>query len=289
VPEMPEVQAHAERLTDSFAGRCLKAFRPLTFTALKTATPLPDEAYGRPLQLVGRRGKFLLVTFEPVTFVIHLMQGGRLLVDEKHSVKPRGGQARFLFEHQPNDPPGADPPALLLTEQGTERRAGVWCVSTTVALKSRPLDSLGPEADSIEPDALARLFEARPNTRVHGFLRDQHAVAGIGRRLANEVCHRAKVSPFAMTRKLGIDGATAIVAAIRESVGEGLAEERQRADMSSSKDRSSRVHGRTGEACPVCGDTIHAVEYASYTVNYCPTCQTGGKLLADNTTSKFLK
>jgi len=286
VPEMPEVQAHAERLTDVFAGRRLQAFRPLTFTALKTAAPPPEQAYGLPLQRVGRRGKYLLVTFEPVTFVVHLMQGGRLLVDEKLSAKPRGGQARFVFEP---DESTASTPALLLTEQGTERRAGVWCVSTATALATPPLDSLGPEADSIDADALAARFAARPNTRIHGFLRDQHAVAGIGRRLANEVCHRARMSPFAMTRKLGRAGAAAIVTAIGECVAESLAEERQRPDMSSSKDRTSGVHGRTGEACAVCGDTVRAVEYSSYTVNYCPTCQTGGKLLADNTTSKFLK
>ena len=288
MPEMPEVQAHAERLTDAFGGRRLKSFRPLTFTALKTATPLPDEAYGLSLQHVGRRGKFLLVTFEPVTFVVHLMQGGRLLVDTKQSSKPRGGQARFLFERNPDDPPG-DPPALLLTEQGTERRAGVWCLATASALSTPPLASLGPEAATIDAAGLKARFAVMPNTRIHGFLRDQHAVAGIGRRLANEVCHRAKVSPFAMTRKLDADMAATIVAAIQECVAEGLAEERQRPDMSSSKDRTSRVHSRTGEPCPVCGDTVRAVEYASYTVNYCPTCQTNGKLLADNTTSKFLK
>jgi formamidopyrimidine-DNA glycosylase len=292
MPEMPEVQAHAERLTKDFAGRRLKGFRPLTFTALKTATPVPESAYGLPLDHVGRRGKFLLVTFAPVTFVIHLMQGGRLLVDIKQSNKPRGGQARFLFERRPED--AQDPPGLLLTEQGTERRAGVWCVPTAKALTTPPLASLGPEAFTIEKgaigaEALAKRFAAMPNTRIHGFLRDQHAVAGIGRRLANEVCHRAKLSPFAMTRKLGADGAAAIAAAIDECVTEGLADERARPDMSSSKDRPSHVHSRTGAACPVCGDTIRAVEYASYTVNYCPTCQTNGKLLADNTTSKFLK
>ena len=292
MPEMPEVQAHAERLTAEFGGRRLKAFRPLTFTALKTASPAPESAYGQPLDRVGRRGKFLLVTFESVTFVVHLMQGGRLLVDTKHSVKPRGGQARFLFERQPEDT--LDPPGLLLTEQGTERRAGVWCVPTAAALATPPLDTLGPEAYTVDSgpitvDEFAARVQAMSNTRIHGFLRDQHAVAGIGRRLANEVCHRAKLSPFAMTRKLNRDDLAAIVAAIGECVLEGLAEERTREDMSSSKERPSHVHGRAGEACPVCGDTIRAVEYASYTVNYCPTCQTGGKILADNVTSKFLK
>ena len=125
--------------------------------------------------------------------------------------------------------------------------------------------------------------------RLHGFLRDQRSIAGLGRRLANEVCHRAQLSPFAMTGKLGLAGATTVVAAIRESVAEGLAYERTRDDMSASKDRPGRVHGRAGEPCPVCGDTVRAVEYSGYTVNYCPTCQTGGKLLADNTTSRFLK
>ena len=125
--------------------------------------------------------------------------------------------------------------------------------------------------------------------RLHGFLRDQRCLAGIGRRLANEVCHRARLSPFAMTGKLGLDEATAVVTAIREAVAEGLEYERSRDDMSSSKERPGRVHHRAGEPCPVCGDTVRAVEYSGYTVNYCPTCQTGGKVLADNVTSRFLK
>jgi formamidopyrimidine-DNA glycosylase len=125
--------------------------------------------------------------------------------------------------------------------------------------------------------------------RLHGFLRDQRQVAGIGRRLANEVLHRAKLSPFVMTAKLSEADAGAVVTAIRDAVAEGLEYERGRDDMSSSKDRPGRVHGRTGEPCPVCGDTVRAVSYSGYTVNYCPSCQTGGKVLADNTTSKFLK
>jgi formamidopyrimidine-DNA glycosylase len=280
MPELPEVQAHAERLSAWHAGRPLARFVPLTFTALKTVTPSPDEAKGMPLQEVGRRGKYLLVRFEPLTFVVHLMQGGRLSEDAKQSMKPRGGQARFVFDD--------DGPALLLTEQGTERKAGVWCVSPGEELTSPPLDRLGPEADRIEPDELAARFSER-SVRLHGFLRDQRSIAGLGRRLANEVCHRAKLSPFAMTGKLGLDGATTVVSAIREAVAEGLEYERGRDDMSSSKDRPGRVHHRAGEPCPVCGDTIRAVEYSGYTVNYCPTCQTGGKVLADNVTSKFLK
>lgn len=280
MPEMPEVQAHAERLSADFAGRVLQRFVPLTFTALKTAVPAPADAVGQPLIDVGRRGKYLLLRFEPVTFVVHLMQGGRLLVDVKQSAKPRGGQARWLFE--------GDGPALLLTEQGTERKAGVWCVPTAAVATSPPLSGLGPEAATIEPAELAARF-ADHNMRVHGFLRDQKEVAGIGRRLANEVLHRARLSPFAMTGKLGPEGAAAVVEGIRDAIEEGLEYERGRDDMSSSKDRPGRVHGRAGEACPVCGDTVRAVEYSGYTVNYCPHCQTAGKILADNTTSKFLK
>ena len=283
MPELPEVQAHAERLTEQFAGAVLTRFVPLNFTALKTAVPPPAEAYGHPLRDVGRRGKYLLLRFEPVTFIVHLMQGGRLLVDQKQSTKPRNGQARFVFD--------GPLPALLLTEAGTERRAGVWCVPTAPdggVPDGPPLDKLGPEALDVTPEQLAESFAAH-NMRIHGYLRDQHMIAGLGRMLANEVCHRAKISPFAMTGKLGAGGAATIVEAIHEAVDEGLAYERTRSDMSSSADRPGRVHNRVGEACPVCGDTIRSVSYSGYTVAYCPTCQTGGKVLADNTTSRFLK
>ena len=279
MPELPEVHAHAERLADQFAGRVLVRFRPLKFTALRTALPAPDEAYGQPLLGVGRRGKYILLEFESVQFAVHLMQGGRLLVDEKQSAKPRGGQARFVFD---------DGPALLLTEQGTERRAGVWCLPHDSAFDSPPLDVLGPDADTVTADQMAELF-AMKNQRIHGFLRDQRSIAGIGRRMSNEICHRARISPFAMTGRLGRDGAAKVVDAIRATIDEGLSYERTRTDMSSSKDRPSDVHTRTGDPCPVCGDEIRAVEYSGYTVNYCATCQTGGKVLADNTTSRFLR
>lgn len=280
MPELPEVQAHAERLAEGFTGAVLVRFVPIKFTALKTAVPSPDEAYGSPMLGVGRRGKYLLLEFESVQFAVHLMQGGRLLPDTKQSAKPRGGQARFVFD--------GDSPALLLTEAGTERRAGVWCLPAATALTSPPLDVLGPDADQVTPEQMVELLAAK-NQRVHGFLRDQRAIAGLGRRLSNEICHHARLSPFAMTRKLGPEGASRLVDAIRDTIDEGLAHERGREDMSASKDRPSGVHQRTGEPCPVCGDTIRAVEYSGYTVNYCATCQTGGKVLADNTTSKFLK
>jgi len=285
MPEMPEIQAHAERLTESFSGRVLDHFKPFNFTALKTAVPPADAAYGSSLLKVGRRGKYLLVEFEPITFVVHLMQGGRLVPDAKLSAKPRGGQARFSFAPSESDD---DVGALLLTEQGKERRAGVWCLPSSSVLESPPLDKLGPEAAGITAAGLTELF-AKKSMRVHGFLRDQRMISGIGRRLANEVCHSARISPFATTKQLGESGAALIADAIEACIADSLDYERGRPDMSSSKDRVSAVHRRTGEPCPVCGDSVRSVEYSGYTVNYCPTCQTSGKVLADNTTSKFLK
>jgi formamidopyrimidine-DNA glycosylase len=273
MPELPELQAHAERLTDGWGGNVLRKFTPLSFTAMKTAVPPARDALDHPLVNVGRRGKYLLLDFEALTFAVHLMQGGRLKPDPKQAAKARGGIARWVFD---------DRSALMLTEAGKEHRAGVW---TDPELATA---GLGPEADQLTAPDLAKLF-GEHSMRVHKFLRDQGCIAGLGRRLANEVCHRAKVSPFASTTKLGEEGAAAIVTAIRECVDESLAYERTRADMSSSADRPGGVHHRTGQPCPVCGDMVREVSYSAYTVNYCPTCQTGGKVLADNTTSKFLK
>jgi formamidopyrimidine-DNA glycosylase len=278
VPELPEIQAHAERLTAEFGGRVLSRFQPITFTALKTATPAPAEAVGRGLDGVGRRGKFLLLAFGDLTFVVHLMQGGRLVPDEKQSAKPRNGQARWTFE---------DGSALLLTEAGKERKAGVWMVESD-PLGQEPLSDLGVDADRVTRDELAALL-AGTNVRLHGFLRDQHGVAGIGRMLANEICHRAKLSPFATCSKLDDDQVGRLFDALRGCIADALAHERTLDAMSKSADRPGSVHRRKGATCPVCGDTVRAVEYSAYEVDYCPTCQTSGKVLADNTTSKFLK
>ncbi len=281
MPELPEVQAHAERLTDDFGGVELAKFRAITFTALKTFSPAPESLQGLALDRVGRRGKYLLLEFEPASFVVHLMQGGRLRPDEKQAAKPRGGQARWTF---------ADGRALLLTEAGTERKAGVWVVAGDEAevMGAPPLDGLGPEADAADRDTVAKLL-VEHSMRLHGWLRDQRILAGMGRRLANEVCHRAELSPFATTGKLDDDAVDRLHTAIGACIAESLAVERQRGDMSSSKERPGAVHHREGQACPTCGDAVRAVDYSRYTVNYCPTCQTGGKVLADNTTSRFLK
>lgn len=280
MPELPELEAHAERLDARYAGAALERFTPLTFTALKTAVPPASDAHGHGLVFVTRRGKHLLLDFGELTFVVHLMQGGRLKEEAagKQPAKPKTGVARWTF---------SDGRSLLLTEAGSERRAGVWAVGGDPETKP-PLEGLGPEADNVDPVLLLKLLHEHP-MRLHGWLRDQRIIAGLGRRLANEVCHRARISPFASTGKLTADDAAAIVEAIQACINESLAYERGRDDMSSSADRPGSVHHREGESCPVCGDTVRAVEYRSYTVDYCPTCQTSGRILADNTTSKFLK
>ena len=142
-----------------------------------------------------QRGKYILLDFAPITFVIHLMQGGRLRVDEKQAAKVRGGLARIRF---------ADGRALLLTEAGTDHKAGVW-VRDGDALTQDPLDRLGPDADSVTADELAQRLRETNSMRLHGWLREQAPLAGLGRRLANEICWQARISPFANTRKLGSD------------------------------------------------------------------------------------
>lgn len=286
MPELPEVAAHAERLSAAFAGTSLAGFQPLHPAALKTFDPRPAAATGRVLASVGHRGKYLLLRFDPsggegncrLTFVVHLMQAGRLHTDTRKAPKPRGGMARWTF---------SDGAALLLTEAGTERRAGVWLVAGDPA-EVEPLARLGPDADTIGRDELARRL-AGASERVHGFLRDQSHLAGIGRLLANEVLHSAGISPFANASRLDDDAVDRLHAAIGQSIERGLAAERMLDDMGRSADRPNDVHHRVGQECPACGDTVRAVEYRRYRVAYCPACQTGGKALADNTTSRFLK
>ncbi len=320
VPELPEIVAHAERLSELLAGSVLADFRALHPAALKTFDPRPAVAVGRELRKVAHRGKYLLLDFsvasdpdaDPtdgdvtdgdaidgdspggasggahstevsanpgrLTFVVHLMQGGRLRPDAKQAPKPRGGMARWRFN---------DSTALLLTEAGREHRAGVWLVAGDPLL-TQPLSRLGTDADCVSRGELTRQLAAG-SERVHGFLRDQSHIAGIGRLLANEILHAARISPFAITSKLDAAAVGRLHEAIYSAVARGLAAERALDQMGRSADRPNDVHHRVGQPCPSCDDTIRSVEYRRYRVAYCPRCQTGGKVLADNTTSRFLK
>jgi len=284
MPEMPEVQAHAERMTAALGGATLQRFELLNFAALKTYDPPADGAKGMRLDRVERRGKYLLLRFDgDLTHVVHLMQGGRLRLDPKVSKKPKLGLARWTFTGTAS---GVDE-AWLLTEAGTERKAGVWAVQGD-PLPQPPLDDLGPEADRLSRDELAERLAGR-SRRLHGLLRDQDVLAGLGRMLTNEILYEAALSPFANAAKLTDDEITRLHTALGEVVARATAHERTLTDIGKSVDRPSKVHNRAGEPCLDCDDTIRTVTYRQYTVYYCPTRQTEGKILADNTTSKFLK
>ncbi len=283
MPEMPEVQAHAERLTEAIAGRTLAKFELLNFAALKTFDPPADGAVGSNLSRVGRRAKYLLLEFDNGhTHVVHLMQGGRLRHDPKRSKKPRLGLARWIF----TDDHGTET-AWILTEAGTERKAGVW-VTEGETPDRPPFDGLGPAAESLTRDELAEVVGGH-SKRLHGILRNQRVVSGLGRMLANEICYEAGISPFANGAKLDDGQIDRLHAAIGSVIASAVDHERTLDDIGKSADRPSKVHNRSGEPCVDCSDTIRTVEYRRYTVYYCPTAQTDGKILADNTTSKFLK
>ncbi len=286
MPEIPEVQAHCERMTDALAGWSLKRFEPLNFAVLKTFNPPPDGAVDRRLVAVRRRAKYLLLEFDnDHRHVVHLMQGGRLRPDEKRSRKPKFGLARWTFADETGG--GREDQAWLLTEAGSERKAGVWVVDGD-PLGVEPLDRLGPEATELDRDQLAALLRGH-SRRIHGLLREQPVIAGLGRMLANEICYAAKLSPFANAAKLDDDEIERLHDAIGSVVAAATDHERTLDDIGKSADRPSKVHNRSGEPCQGCDDTVRTVEYRRYTVYYCPTEQTGGKILADNTTSKFLK
>lgn len=279
MPELPEVRIHAERLQETYGGAELTGFTALSFTALKTFSPPPEAAIGERLATVTTRGKYLLLDFGSAAFIVHLMQGGRLTPDPKLSKKPRGGLCRWSFD---------DRDALLFTEAGTEHKAGVWVVAPPV-LDAEPLAHLGPEADALTPAQLDDILDDAKGARLHGVLRDQHRLAGLGRRLANEICWTARLSPFAACNKIDADGRARLAAAIVACVAESVDDERTRDHMVKSAQRLAHVHHRKGDPCDRCGDVIREVSYNAYQVDYCASCQTGGKILADNTTSKFLK
>lgn len=290
MPEMPEVQAHAERLTKALAGRELAKFELLNFAALKTFNPPADAAVGHKLVKVGRRAKYLLAEFDNgQTHVVHLMQGGRLRPDPKRSRKPKLGLARWVFAAD-NGGDGGEPrdeEAWMLTEAGTERKAGVWAVEGD-PVEQDPLLGLGPDAESLDRAGLQEILAAN-SKRLHGLLRSQRIIAGLGRMLANEICYEAGLSPFANASKLNDEQVDRLHRAMGVVITRATDHERTLHDIGKSIDRPSKVHNRSGEPCLDCDDTIRTVEYRRYTVYYCPTAQTDGKLLADNTTSKFLK
>jgi formamidopyrimidine-DNA glycosylase len=277
VPELPEVQALAERLTDAVGGSDFGAADVLQFSSLKTVTPRASELVGRRLERVGRRGKYLVFELGGPRILVHLSQSGRIDVeDPPKSTKPRGAVVRFRFD---------DRPALLVKEFGRERKAGWWVLAEG---DEGPLGKLGPEPDSAEFQRL--VLEGDDGRRVHTILRDQRTVAGIGRGYSDDILHRAKLSPYESLRSLDRDKRTALFEAVGGVLSGALEAERRRSGGLPTKIGDHfTVHGRYGEPCPVCGDDLRRVSYESHEVTYCPTCQTGGKVLADRRLSRLIR
>jgi formamidopyrimidine-DNA glycosylase len=277
VPELPEVQALAERLDVAVAGTELSAFDLLQFSSLKTVSPRPAELVGRTLGQVGRRGKYLVFVFGGPRVLVHLSQGGRLDVeDPPKATKPRGAVARLRFE-------GA--PSLLVKEFGRERKAGVWLLAEG---DDGPLGGLGPEPDDPEFEELVlRGTDAR---RVHTILRDQRTVAGVGRGYSDDILHHARLSPMATLAKLADAQRRSLLEAVGAILADALDVERRRiGGLPTKLGDHFTVHGRAGSPCPRCGQDLRRISYGSHEVVYCPACQTGGKVLADRRLSRLVR
>ena len=277
MPELPEVQALAERLTDAVGGAAFAGAVPLQFSALKTVVPAPESLGGVTLERVGRRGKFLVFEFGGPRMLVHLSQGGRIDVeDPPKQTKPRGSVVRFRF---------AERPSVLVKEFGTERKAGWWVLA---AGDEGPLQKLGPEPDSDEFAALIRAGDDK--RRLHTILRDQRTVAGIGRGYSDDILHRARVSPYASLASMSEADRERVLDAVSEIMTEGLAAERKRSGGLPTKIGDHfTVHGKFGFPCPRCGADLRRVSYESHEVTYCPDCQTGGKVLADRRLSRLVR
>lgn len=279
MPELPQMQALAERLDAVLVGRSLAGFDALSFSSLKTVVPGPEALVGPEVERVTRRAKYLIVEFGGAgRLMIHLSQAGRLdIEDPPKRTKPRGSVVRIRV---------ADGPALLLREFGTERKAAWWVLA---AGDDGPLVGLGPEPDS---DAYAELIRTGADRRrVHTLLRDQRTVAGIGRGYSDDILWRAELSPYASLASLDTDERERLLVATREVLAEGLELERARTGgLSANKlGEHFEIHGRHGDPCPRCATVMQRISYERYEVTYCPVCQTEGKTLADRRRSRLLK
>jgi formamidopyrimidine-DNA glycosylase len=277
MPELPEVQALAERLHSALRGAVLEAVVPIQFSALKTYEPVPESLIGLTLQGVDRRGKYLVLDFGGPRVLVHMSQGGRVDLEQSPKrTRPKIGVVRFVFR---------DRPSLLVKEFGTERKAGWWVLAPE---EQGPLERLGSEPFS---EAFAELVRsAEDRRRVHTILRDQRTVAGIGRGYADDILHRARMSPYASLASLSDEDRAQLLDAVRTVLTEALHAERNRTGGLPTKlGDHFTVHGQYGHPCPRCGEDLRRVSYESYEVTYCPACQTEGQILADRRLSRLVR
>lgn len=277
MPELPEMQALAERLDEILTGSHLERIVPIQFSAAKTFDPSPDSLVGLEVAGVGRRAKYLVFDLGGPRLLIHLSQGGRVDVEyPPKATRPKAGVARFRF---------VDRPALLVKEFGTQRKAGWWVLAEG---DDGPLEGLGPEPFS--DDFEAALMGEKGKRRLHSYLRDQRAVAGIGRGYADEILHDARLSPYATVGSLLEEERWRLLSSIRSTLDKGLDLERKRTGGLPTK-LSGRwtIHGAAGHPCPRCGADLRRVSFENYEITYCPTCQTEGRVLADRRMSRLIK
>jgi formamidopyrimidine-DNA glycosylase len=286
MPELPEVHALAADLEARLRGRVVQRLDVLAFPALKTYDPPVSALSGEVVGNVSRHGKFLDLAIGELHLVIHLARAGWIRWREgapKPSGRPGSGPlaARLVLD----DGSGFD-----LTEAGTKKSLAISVVRDPDDVPG--VARLGPDPldDAFTERVLADILAAAGRSQIKGVLRDQSVIAGIGNAYSDEILHVARMSPFKPAEMPPQDVAT-LFAAIRETLSDavGRSEGLAASELKREKKTNLRVHGRTGEPCPVCGDTVRQVIYSDSTLQYCPTCQTGGKPLADRVLSRLLK
>ncbi|MFB7762906.1 Fpg/Nei family DNA glycosylase [Streptomyces xiamenensis] len=303
MPELPEVEALRDFLTGHLVGREVATALPVAFHVLKTYDPPLTAVAGRTVTGVARHGKFLDLTLgggqdPPLHLITHLARAGWLRWQEKlPAAPPRPGKGplalRVTLAELPPDSSSRERPAgegFDLTEAGTQKRLAVYVVRDPAEVPG--IARLGPDplADAFTVEALAAILDGE-RRQLKGVLRDQSTIAGIGNAYSDEILHVARMSPFKPAGNLTPSETAALHEAIRTTLGDAIARSCGVAagKLKAEKKSGLRVHGRTGEPCPVCGDTIREVSYRDSSLQYCPACQTGGKPLADRRTSRFLK
>lgn len=275
MPELPEVEALRRSLDEPVRAFPIARTGPAHIATLKTVDPPLAELEGRRLAGANRRAKRLLFPTDDgeLVLMVHLMSAGRLRYVRAGEKGPKAPAFRLQFEG------GGQ---LVLTEAGAKKRAGVWLLTRERA--EEELAHLGPEALGLGAERLAALLSGE-SRRLHSLLRDQRAIAGIGRAWANEILHQARLSPYALTTQLEPGEVERLAQAIHDELGRGL-ELRERG---AGDKVAYRVHDRLGEPCHVCATPIRRVDFEEHTVYYCSTCQTGGRILKDRRLSRLLK
>ena len=287
MPELPEVEALAHHLREFAVGRTVARVDVASLSVLKTASPPWTDLHGREVTGAGRHGKHLDLDCGGLHLIVHLARAGWLRwANTLSAVPPKPGKGPLALRVHLG-PPG-EGPGFDLTEAGTKKGLAVWIVKDPAEVPS--IARLGPDALSLDRDALAALFKGRTE-RLKTALTDQTLLAGVGNAYSDEIMHTAQLSPYATAGKLDDNALDRLHAALHgvltdavtRSVGQGSA------TLKGEKRSGLRVHGRTGLPCPVCGDTVREVSFADKAFQYCPTCQTGGKPLADRRLSRLLK